>query len=890
MNSPDLQLEYARYNRNVRLSNIKIGLLLEIILFPTGALLDWLVYPRYVMPFLGLRIGCSIATTLVLVLLLGRWKDRLYPVLIHAWYVLPTLTMGAMIAISEGASSPYYAGLNLVLLGASVVMQTSMIESLIITATIFLFYWISCYINPKAMEAATTFNNFYFMTCTALIVLAGNYNYNRLRRQEFMLRHELGESRRQLETSNNQLRMLDEAKSRFFANISHELRTPLTLIAGPIEKLRLHSTITNDSELSKLMSIMESNSLRLLKMINNLLELVRSDGRTNDSEKRVVSIDSALNGLITSVEHLAQQKGIRLNKTFEPSTRPVLIDMDKLEKIVLNLLLNALKFTPAGGSISIDWMVADNSLKIEIQDTGIGIAEEDLKNIFDRFWQANTSSTRKFQGVGIGLALVRELTVAMKGQVSVQSNLGQGTSFSIVIPVEAANDAQLSQSTVAPDQAESPKLQDDWLASLYRRADLFIEKEVSSPEISVTNLVKRKRPLILIGEDQPDMAEFVAAQLKDDFDVLIATDGQYAIDLTRQYQPDLVVLDMMMPEKDGLEVCRELRDIIEARGLPILILTAKADEETKLTVLQNGATDFLTKPFSTTELQVRCKNLLGLALLRNQLADKNTKLSQSLEQLTESEVRMVQHAKMISLGRMSAGLIHEINNPLNFVNAALRTLRKKMDSSSASESLTDIFNDIEHGLKRVSDLVSNMRTFSHPNPDQLETINLRDCICLACRLTSGDTEASSSITVNVDPDIVFKANPTQLSQLFINLIQNAQDACSASSKSDFVPKITISAQIQGETLLLTIEDNGIGMSEGIMDKIFDPFFTTKEVGSGMGLGLSICHAIVKFHSGRIEVKSTLGEGTTILVTLPAFHKPHNAKTTQNLEEPHESLI
>ena len=887
MRDSGLQAQYEQYNRQIQMRNAGIASLLVIVLMPVGSVLDWFVYPQLLVPFFALRIACSAATAGAWLALKSRYRNLLYPFLIRACYLLPALAMSVMIALSEGATSPYYAGLNLLILGVCAVMRTSVWESLFSIFSIFSLYLAACLLHGDLGSPSAFVNNIYFLTLSALIVLAGNYNYNRLRYKEFVLRQQLSESQRQLEASNLQLRELDEAKSRFFANISHELRTPLTLIAGPIESLRQNSIIGQNAELSQLVRIMESNALRLLKLINNLLALVRSASKISESAKSVVSVDEMLSGLLASVEHLARQKGIRLEKEFRPSEAAILLDRDKVEKIVLNLLLNAIKFTPAGGLICMMWQVSDGELTLEVRDTGIGISQEDLGHVFGRFWQANSSSTRQFQGVGIGLALVKELTQQMGGRVSAASEVGRGARFRVTIPAVITDKDEQPKGSVPQVPLEHNESGDDWLIGLYRRADLFIETVTYDQSAAQMRSPERRRPLILVGEDEPDMAAFVAAQLKEQFDVLIASDGQYAIDLTRQYQPDLLVLDMMMPEKDGLQVCRELHDQVQARGLPILMLTARADEDTKIDVLRSGATDFLTKPFSITELQVRCKNLLALGFLNRTLAHRNRELSHSIEQLKESEVRMVQHAKIISLGRMSAGMIHEINNPLNYVNGAVQILRKRLDSSSLASSCTDITDDIQHGLRRVSDLVSSLRAFAHPNPTQFDSINLLECVRQACRLSFGSHEPRTCPALRIDAGLVIKGNPTQISQLFINLIQNAYDACNSHESSGYVPAITIDAVVEEEQVTITIEDNGIGIPSEAMDKIFDPFFTTKPVGEGMGLGLSICAAISKSHGGHLNVRSVVGKGTKVAVSLPVVERPRKEDKT---EEAYEAFI
>src|ERR1700683_5208780 len=258
MRDSDLNREYAEYDRGVRLSNVRIASFLVIVLMPFGAILDWFVYPQFLLPLFGLRRLCSLLTGIAWLLLESRWQKQVYPYLIHAWYLLPTVAISLMIAASEGVVSPYYAGLNLVILAVSAVMQTSLKESLFTLGAIFGLYFGACLLHDSVGRASAVFGNLYFLIVTALIVLAGNYNYNRLRYREFVLRHQLGESQRQLESTNLQLRELDEAKSRFFANISHELRTPLTLIASPIEKLRQNPLIKRDPDLFQLAGIMEA--------------------------------------------------------------------------------------------------------------------------------------------------------------------------------------------------------------------------------------------------------------------------------------------------------------------------------------------------------------------------------------------------------------------------------------------------------------------------------------------------------------------------------------------------------------------------------------------------------------------------------------------------------
>src|SRR6202007_13572 len=220
----------------------------------------------------------------------------------------------------------------------------------------------------------------------------------------------------------------------------------------------------------------------------------------------------------------------------------------------------------------------------------------------------------------------------------------------------------------------------------------------------------------LIADDEPDMLRYLKSQLSPSFQVIEAVDGQQAIEKASQFLPDVIVCDMMMPQKDGLEVCRDLRQRTSTQAIPILLLTARADEETKLTVLSAGANDFITKPFSSTELSVRLKNLVDAHHLQRELARKNQILESTLEELKETEAQLAQSEKLASLGRMSAGIIHEINNPLNFTLTGLFALRNKGKQfpPEKREEYNEIIDDIEEGVKRVRNIVSDLRTFTHP--------------------------------------------------------------------------------------------------------------------------------------------------------------------------------
>ena len=311
-----------------------------------------------------------------------------------------------------------------------------------------------------------------------------------------------------------------------------------------------------------------------------------------------------------------------------------------------------------------------------VGDTGVGIAEKSLPFVFDRFWQADSSSKRKFQGVGIGLALVKELTEMLRGTVAVQSQEGKGTTFTVRLPYQKGEPPAKRETGESASAENGAAASEEWLVNLYRRAEFFPAVTAMRGTVKPVELGGR-RPVVLVADDEPDMRRFLKSELNEDYDVIEAADGVQALEKAQQFLPDIILLDMMMPEMDGLEVCHELRQRDVTVNIPVILLTARADEETKFDALGMGANDFLAKPFSSTELQARIKNLIESHHYQRKLSKQNKALTTAIEQIKETEMQLVQSEKLASLGRLSAGIIHEINNPLNFTMTGLFALRNK---------------------------------------------------------------------------------------------------------------------------------------------------------------------------------------------------------------------
>ncbi len=877
--SPSLRQAFHEYENGIALDNARRAAAIAAIFMLAGWSLDIIILPGQSILFLTIRAFCAILLSLIF-WFLGRSSSwRAAKVMAQGVALLPLVSICVMIAVTDGGNSAYYAGLNLVLVGLSLLLRWTFWNSLGMIASCFVCYALSVWLSPVSPDVRVLFGNCYFLFATSVFVMAGGYFYENLRFSEFKLRAEVEEARQLLESQNQQLSELDEAKTRFFANISHELRTPLTIMLGITERLRISlGTQSADQPTDEMITMLEQNGLRLLKLIDDLLDLVRFDTGHADINRQPTPIAHHLDGLLRSLRHLAEQDRVALLWDCQTDSEAIMLDRDKVDKILLNLVINAIKFTPSGGSIEVKVSVRNGQMVLSVGDTGVGIPPEVLPRIFERFWQVDTSSTRKFQGAGIGLALVRSLTEAMDGSVRVDSRIGHGTVFTVELPATAAETAKPELSS-----GESPPDHGGNIAQLHRKAALSIPGRVAprgpataqhvGPMIAPTiGRPSGARPLVLIADDEPDIRRFLRMQMEN-VDVIEASDGAEALELVRLRNPQLALLDHMMPEMDGVEVCKGIRSNHSTRGTAVIILTARADEQTKLSALQAGANDFLTKPFSTAELALRLENQISMARIRREMADLNSELQAALEQIKENEVLMVRNEKLSALGRMSAGIIHEINNPLNYASAgihALETFKKDIPDKDRAD-FEDILKDIRDGVERVSQIVIDLRKFTREDKSAGGDADLSEIVARARRMVSHQVGKDNiEMNLKVPDNALIRGNPNQLVQVFINFFQNSIDAIHQrfAEMGGEAGRIDATVEPAGEGWQVSLRDNGIGIPPENLPKIFDPFFTSKDVGKGMGLGLSITHQILRAHNAIIEVDSRPGEFTCFRLFFP----------------------
>lgn len=434
-----------------------------------------------------------------------------------------------------------------------------------------------------------------------ILIIIGLLAIRRFEMSRVKLRNEL----RLHEYEAKQKSQLEEMKSRFFANLSHEFRTPLTLIKGPVELLK--NKISNKSDIEQI-DIIQRNSEKLKELIDQLLELSQLENSSVPLKTRKVDLISTLKGLVFSFNSLAHQKNISLKFQSNSNIKILWIDRDKLEKIINNLLSNALKFTPTGGSVSvsvIDILSDEKTFtKITVADNGIGIPKDKLENIFDRFYQVDDSTQRSYGGSGIGLALVKELVDLHKWKITVESGEGNGANFKLMIPL---TDDYLNESEKVSDESSIDiSIEDQNKISTTQHSDQNIELN----NAKIEKITQENKASLLIVEDSDDLRNYLSSLLKNDYVISEAANGEEGIKTANEILPDIIISDVMMPSMDGFEFCRQIKSDWHTSDIPIILLTAKASFESKLEGLEIGADDYLTKPFDSRELFVRIKNLL----------------------------------------------------------------------------------------------------------------------------------------------------------------------------------------------------------------------------------------------------------------------------------------
>ncbi len=437
----------------------------------------------------------------------------------------------------------------------------------------------------------------------------------------------LAEQNRIIEAQSQSLHQLDAAKTRFFANVSHELRTPLTLMLGPLSTALKMDKL--DTKSGALISLAKQNTQQLLGLVNEILDLTKLESGKMTVHEEPTDAYNFLRRLVATFESYAAQKNIKLIFDFDPDApRGLMLDKPKVERIVNNLLSNALKFTPKDGTISVKITHSPSTWQLSVADTGRGIHSDDLPHVFNRFYQTNQTDVPVEGGTGIGLALSKELAQVLGGNLTVESTLGNGATFTLDLPKREV--LGFSHETQLVENEEDTRV--------FEENKILYTPSVLSPKKGE----KTEKATILIVEDNPSLRAYLTLILSDKYNVLAAENGQEALiqlgitnyelgkPMNDQFLipnsqfliPDLIISDIMMPVMDGFQLLERLKADEKHQSLPVIMLTARAEIQDRLKALRIGVDDYLTKPFEEEELFARVKNLLNNAKMRQQFKEE----------------------------------------------------------------------------------------------------------------------------------------------------------------------------------------------------------------------------------------------------------------------------
>lgn len=428
---------------------------------------------------------------------------------------------------------------------------------------------------------------------------------------------------------------LDRAKTAFFSNVSHEFRTPLTLMLGPIEDALADTENSLSPQQYERLQIVRRNSLRLLKLVNTLLDFSRIEAGRTEAIYEPTDLAAFTTDLASAFRSAMEQAALQFVVACSPLPELVYIDRDMWEKIVLNLLSNAFKFTFTG-QITVSLYLENNAAHLRVRDTGTGIPQEELPHLFERFHRIRGAKARTHEGSGIGLALVSELVKLHNGNVQVESVPGEGTTFTIIIPLGSAHLPSDRIGTTRTEQSTAigaaPFIEDAlrWLPNSDKRAtdERVYETQPLAQATSYVNVrpktsqgqdaTKTLNARILLADDNADMRDYLQRLLSIHYTVQAVSNGAMALAAALEQKPDLVISDLMMPELDGFQLLHALRSDARTQAVPVILLSARAGEEASIEGLEAGADDYLVKPFSARELLARIKSHLDIARMREE--------------------------------------------------------------------------------------------------------------------------------------------------------------------------------------------------------------------------------------------------------------------------------
>jgi signal transduction histidine kinase len=684
---------------------------------------------------------------------------------------------------------------------------------------------------------------------------------------------------------------IDRAKTAFFSNVSHEFRTPLTLMLGPLEDLLARSQTHLSPTAKEQLDLVSRNGARLLRLVNTLLDFSRLEAGRVQAVYLATDLARFTSELASVFRSATDKAGLRLTVDCPDLGEPIYVDRDMWEKVVLNLISNAFKFT-FEGEIAVSVSRVDKMAELRVRDTGVGIPAEAIPKLFERFNRVPNMPSRTHEGSGIGLALVHELVRLHAGSVRTESVVGQGSTFVVSIP--------FGQSHLAPGQMGGSRS----LSSTAVGAKPFVEEALRwlpdsaarSDEIfSVHNSVHDEllpvpcppapqgaaRPRVIVADDNADMRQYLSRLLSEQYEVETVADGQAALQATHKNPPDLIVSDVMMPILDGFELLKALRGDEETRTIPVVLLSARAGEESRVEGIEAGADDYLIKPFSARELLARVSGRLEIARLQRdretQLRINQAELEQRVQERTQELFDASQELRELSARILQAQdeerrrIARELHDGAGQLLAALGMEASNLASEGDRLSARAV-SSLRNIESFVAQMTKDIRTMSHLlYPPLLDEVGLESALK---EYVNGFAERSG-VQVSLD----LPAATERLDRDYeLSLFRIVQESLTNIHRHSGSKTASIRIIRDDAALVLEIRDEGRGMPPERLAEI---------QSRGSGVGIRGMRERTLQLSGTMSIESD-GSGTRIHVVIPTPNTVSRERTGS--DEPVQTAV